>query len=96
MLILWIGVNMKNSGKFSGWVGGIDIQGALLSFRMAPPCTNLNCVCGTDVRSSRIVLSVPRVVDGSGNGMMILFCSLFDQPFVFTVVYHIHTVPNPI
>jgi len=53
-----------------------NLQGALLSFRIAPPCTSLNCVCGTEVRSSRIAFSAPRVVvDGSGNGITILSCT---------------------
>jgi hypothetical protein len=65
------------------------LQGALLSFRMAPPCTNLNCVCGTDIRSSRIALRVPRFVDGSGNGMTILL-SLFDQLILRPVIPYTH------
>ena len=49
-----------------------DVRGALLSLRTAPPCTSLNCVCGTEVRSSRMAFSAPRLVDGSGNGIVIL------------------------
>jgi hypothetical protein len=55
-----------------GHEGKGDVHGALLSFKTAPPCTNLNCVFGREVRSSSVVFNCPSVVDGSGNGMTIL------------------------